>query len=165
MTLVGTGRKGNYTINRITQRSPQTVRRQGREKAKGFAQPLDPRMITIVREGQIRRRVNTILVRNGATEDRLVENRFLPWNWLATLVMFGPELEQLFRRNQTEDTKSIVIKSQADNMEDDTEEWVVVEIECVSFSAKRVRGPVDNLEDVEYLTVSCASDETWSSPT
>jgi hypothetical protein len=120
MTLIGTGRKGNYTINRIAQRSPQTVRRQGREKAKGFAQPLDPRMITIVREGQIRRRVNTILVRNGATEDGLVENRFLPWNRLATLIMFGPELEQLFRRNQAGNTKSIVIKSQADNMEDDT---------------------------------------------
>jgi hypothetical protein len=146
MTLVGTRRKGNYTINRITQRSPQTVCRQGREKAKGFAQPLDPRMITIVGEGQIRRRVNTILVRNRATKDGLVENRFLPWNWLATLVMFGPQLEQLFRRNQARNTKSIVIKGQADNMEDDTEEWVVVEIECVSFSAKRVRGPVDALK-------------------
>ena len=147
MTLVlGTGRKGNYTINRITQRSPQTVRRQGREKAKGFAQSLDPRMITIVGESQIRRRVNTILVRNGATKDGLVENRFLPWNRLATLVMFGPELERLFRRNQAGNTKSIVIKSQADNMEDDTKEWVVVEIECVSFSAKRVRGPVDTLK-------------------
>ena len=103
-------------------------------------------MITIVREGQIRRRVNTILVRNGATEDVLVENRFLPWNRLATLIMFGPELEQLFRRNQAGNTKSIVIKSQADNMEDDTKQWVVVEIECVSVSTKRVRGPVDTLK-------------------
>jgi len=29
--------------------------------------------------------------------------------------------------------KDIVIKSQADNVEDDAEEWVVVEIECIGF--------------------------------
>jgi hypothetical protein len=77
---------------------------------------------------------------------RFVENRFLPWNRLATLVMGGPELEQLFLRNQAGNTKRIAIKSQTGNMEDDTEEWVVVEIECVSFPAKRVRGPVDTLK-------------------
>jgi hypothetical protein len=68
--------------------------------------------------------VNTILVRNRATENGFVENRFLPWNRLATLVMFGPIVPE----KQAGNTKSIVIKCQADNMEDDTEEWVVIEI-------------------------------------
>ena len=71
---------------------------------------------------------------------RFVENRFLPWNRLETLVMGGPKLEQLFLRNQAGNTKRIAIKSQTDNMEDDTEEWVVVEIECVSFSASALGG-------------------------
>lgn len=52
--------------------------------------------------------------------------------------MSDSEPEQLFRREQARN-KSAVIKSQADDVTDDTEYRVVIEIKRVCFPTERIR--------------------------
>jgi hypothetical protein len=78
-------------------------------------------MIHIIGKRLIGGRLYSVLRCNGPTEYRFVEHLFLPWNRLATLVMFDSEPKHLLRRNQVGNSESNVIKSQADNVKDDTE--------------------------------------------
>ncbi len=62
-----------------------------------------------------------------------------PRNRLETLASFGFESEQLLWKCQAGSSESIIIKSQADDVRHDTEEWVVVQIESVCFPVHYVR--------------------------
>ena len=82
-------------------------------------------MILFVGKGLVRRRPHTLFGRNRPTKDGYVEHLILPWNRLATLA-FGSEPEQLLWRDQVGNSKSIIIKSQADDVGYDTEERIVI---------------------------------------
>ena len=92
-------------------------------------------MIHFVGKGLIGRRLYTLLGHNNPTEDGYVEHLTLPWNGLATITPFDSEPEHLVWRDQIGNPESLIIESKADDASDDTEEWIVIQIERVGFPA------------------------------